>query len=80
MLEISAILAILAAFVILLITRLGIVEKIQQKGSKLISELFQCRFCLSFWTIVVIYLFSLPFFDIHPLCILLATPLTRSLI
>lgn len=77
MLEHVAILSLSASFIILLITRLGIVEKIQLRGSKMLSSLFSCNFCLSFWMVVLLYLFFYPFADISPLCIILATPITR---
>jgi hypothetical protein len=42
--------ALLAAFIILLLKKVKIVEYFQIHGSKLISDLFGCNFCLSFWT------------------------------
>jgi len=80
MLEHSTILALISAFIILLITRLGLVEKVQLRGSKMLASLFNCHFCLSFWVIVILYVLSYPFFDISPLCIILATPITRVLL
>lgn len=40
--------ALAAAFVILLIGKLGIRDNIIAKAPKLISQLFDCDFCLSF--------------------------------
>lgn len=48
--------ALLSAFVILLITKIGLRDFVIERGPKLISKMFNCDFCLSFWTNVFIVL------------------------
>ena len=43
-----------AAFAILFAERLGIRDKIVAEAPKLISQLFECDFCLSFWTSLIL--------------------------
>ena len=43
------IVALVAAFVILLAKKLGIIEWMQVHGSEFISKMVSCDFCLSFW-------------------------------
>lgn len=74
--------ALLSAFFILLAGKTGVREKIVCKAPKLISELFSCDFCLSFWTSVVFaLLFAVflrePVILLYPL---FSTPITRILI
>lgn len=45
--------ALAAAFIILTLAKWGVVEYMQVHGSKLISELFSCYLCLSFWMCVI---------------------------
>lgn len=74
--------ALLSAFFILLAGKTGVREKIVCKAPKLISELFSCDFCLSFWTSVV-FAFLFAIFLAEPvilLCPLFSTPITRVLI
>lgn len=76
------IVALLAAFVILLITKLGLREKVIVRGNDFFSEMFSCDFCLSFWCGLF---FSLAFtiasgsflFFLVPF---LSTPITRRLL
>lgn len=44
-----------ASFVLLLLTRLGMVEWLQVHGCGLLSELARCGFCLSFWTNMAVF-------------------------
>lgn len=39
-----------AAFAILFIGKTGIRDAVIQKAPKLVSQMFACDFCLSFWT------------------------------
>lgn len=74
--------ALISAFIILLITKIGLRDFVIERSPKLISEMFNCDFCLSFWTnvfmtiIVISYTGFLPFMAIP----ILATPITRILI
>lgn len=77
-----ALVALAAAFVVLLIKKWGIAEWIQIHGDNFSSRLFACDLCMSFWAAMVIavllsciwndsrFLF-LPFFT---------TPITRMLV
>ena len=49
MIESVILLALSATFILLLITKLGWREKGQIYGPKLISKMFNCDFCISFW-------------------------------
>ena len=43
------IVALVAAFNILLAKKLGIIEWMQVHGSEIVSKMASCDFCLSFW-------------------------------
>jgi hypothetical protein len=74
--------ALAAAFVILLIGKLGIRDNIIAKAPKLISQLFDCDFCLSFWTSLILAVILAIFFrEMNILLIpIISTPITRILI
>lgn len=74
--------ALAAAFVILLIGKLGIRDNIIAKAPKLISQLFDCDFCLSFWTSLILAVILVIFFrEMNILFIpIVSTPITRILI
>ena len=74
--------ALAAAFVILLIGKLGIRDNIITKAPKLISQLFDCDFCLSFWVSVILAVILAIFFrETNILFIpIVSTPITRILI
>lgn len=77
-----ALIALVASWTILLITKTGAREYIEVHAPRLIAEMFSCDFCLSWWLGIIlsaalaigigewIYLFC-PFFS---------TPLTRRLL
>ena len=74
--------ALYSAFVILFMMKTGIRERVQIKGSRIVSKLFSCDFCLSFWVALVLSIISAIFtkqieFILIPF---LSTPLTRILI
>ena len=74
--------ALAAAFAILFISKIGLRDNIVSEALDLISQLFSCDFCLSFWTAVVICFFALlvtqdPSFLVVPF---VSTPITRMLI
>ena len=71
-----------AAFVVLLIKKWGIAEWVQVHGNGFFSKLFSCDLCMSFWAAVVlsvitaimvgdVWIISLPMFT---------TPITRMLV
>ena len=74
--------ALAAAFTILLIGKLGIRDSIIAKAPKLISQLFDCDFCLSFWTSLIIAIILAIFFNEMSIILIpiISTPITRILI
>lgn len=74
--------ALTAAFIILLIGKLGIRDSIIAKAPKLISKLFDCDFCLSFWVSLILAIILAIFFkEISVLFIpIISTPITRILV
>ncbi len=74
--------ALMSAFAILLIGKLGIRDAIIAKAPKLISQLFSCDFCLSFWvSFALAVILALFFCEMSILFVpLLSTPITRILI
>ena len=75
--------ALLAAFVILLLGKLGIRDYIVAKSPvRFISKLFDCDFCLSFWTACLITtIVAICLDDITVMLIpFFSTPLTRFLL
>lgn len=82
MLEIIIIVALLAAFVILLIDKIGLRDIIIQNAPRLISKLFECDFCLSFWTSVVLTAVIVASTGCWSMAVtpIVSTPITRVLI
>lgn len=74
--------ALAAAFTILLIGKLGIRDSIIARAPRLISQLFDCDFCLSFWASVILAIILAIFFrEMNILFIpIISTPITRILI
>ena len=74
--------ALAAAFILLLIGKLGIRDNIIAKSPKLISQLFDCDFCLSFWASLILAVILVIFFrEMNILFIpIISTPITRILI
>ena len=79
---ITLLIALASAFVILFIGKIGLQEYVIEQAPKIISKLFSCDFCLSFWVsfcicIVMsllnaeVYFLIIPFFS---------TPIIRILI
>lgn len=46
--------ALVAAFILTLLYKWEIVEYIQVRGGRLLSEMAKCDFCLSWWTCVAV--------------------------
>lgn len=74
--------ALAAAFAILLIGKLGIRDSVIIKAPKLISQLFDCDFCLSFWVSVILAIILAIFFREMSIIFIpiISTPITRILI
>ena len=76
------IVALIAAFTILFISRIGLRDFIIMHSPKPISELFSCDFCLCFWigltiTLIAHFVVGWPFTFILPAC---STPIARYLL
>ena len=71
-----------AAFVIMLLGKLGIRDEIVTKAPKLISKLFDCDFCLSFWLSLILAIILAIFLNSFSVLFIpiLSTPITRLLI
>ena len=74
--------ALAAAFAILLIGKLGMRDKIIARAPKLVSQLFDCDFCLSFWTSLILAIILAIFFNETSIILIpiISTPITRILI
>lgn len=74
--------ALASAFAILLIGKLGIRDSIIAIAPVPVSKLFECDFCLSFWTSLILAVILAIFFrEISVLFIpILSTPITRILL
>ena len=74
--------ALIAAFGVLLMKKWGIAEYFQVHGNRFFSQLFSCDLCMSFWTCLVLSL-ALVIVNSDPWMIIPAipaTPLTRMLV
>lgn len=71
-----------AAFAILLAERLGVRDKIAAEAPKLISQLFECDFCLSFWmSLILAIILAIIFNEMSIIFIpIVSTPITRILL
>lgn len=72
----------IAAFVLLLFGKWGLIDWVVVHGNKPLSQMAQCQFCLSWWTNVALtILFCLFVWDFSIYYILVpfvATPITRK--
>lgn len=57
--------SLFAAFIILLLQKVGFIEEMQLHGTKVISKLFSCQFCLSFWFAVFLSVGAVGIFSIE---------------
>ena len=74
--------ALLAAFIVLLVKKWGWAEWMQIHGDKFLSKLFSCDLCMSFWAGLFISFAFVCWYD-DPIYILLpifTTPVTRMLV
>jgi hypothetical protein len=74
--------ALVAAFAILLIEKLGVRDEIITRAPRLISQSFDCDFCLSFWTSLILAIILAIFFNEMSIIFIpiISTPITRILI
>ena len=80
--ELILLVALAAAFVVLVVKKWGWAEWMQIHGDKFLSKLFSCDLCMSFWACVLMTLsFTLGTGDMMLLMMpVFATPLTRMLV
>ena len=80
--EIILMVACAAAFVVLLVKKWGIAEWMQVHGDRILSELFSCDLCMSFWSSVLICFCMLCMTeDLTVMLIpIFSTPITRMLV
>ena len=74
--------ALMAAFVVVLLEKWGIAEWMQVHGNGFVSQLFSCDFCMSWWASVIIATAGLLLFNdaAFLLAPALATPIARYLV
>lgn len=79
----SIVVALVAAFVVVLLKKWGVAEYMQVHGDRFTSQLFSCDFCMSWWTSVFVMLLSVSFVGdnaVYLLAPVLATPIARYLV
>ena len=79
----SMIVALVAAFVVVLLKKCGVAEYMQVHGDRFTSQLFSCDFCMSWWASVFVMLLSVSFVGdnaVYMLAPVLATPIARYLV
>ena len=79
----SMIVALVAAFVVVLLKKWGVAEYMQVHGDRFTSQLFSCDFCMSWWASVFVMLLSVSFVGnnaVYLLAPVLATPIARYLV
>lgn len=81
-LEITVLTALLAAWVVMLLTKWGAVEWMQVHGDKYMSKMASCSFCLSWWVCVALMVSASVWTDEARFMLVpfFATPITRSLV
>lgn len=71
--------ALMAAFIILLIDKIGVLKWIQINGNEFFNNLARCQFCVSFWmnTIISIVAFAITMDYVFLFIPIFSTPITR---
>lgn len=77
-----AVVSLLAAFIVLLIKKWGWAEWVQVHGDKVLSQLFSCDLCMSFWAAVLVSIIMVLATGNSALIFVpvLSTPITRILL
>lgn len=78
----AIIIALTSAFFILFIGKIGTRDFIIEQGPKLLSEMFSCDFCLSFWVSLILAII-LALLTLSPELLVvpfISTPITRFLL
>lgn len=80
--EVIVLVALMAAFIVLLVKKWGFAEWMQIHGDKFLSKLFGCDLCMSFWAAMVVCLILACWFDDNHLFFIpmFTTPITRMLV
>ena len=81
-LAIIIIIALAAAFVVLLVKKWGMAEWMQVHGDRFTSQLFSCDLCMSFWAAALLMFVALFFMDEAWLLLVpvFTTPITRMMV
>lgn len=81
-LSIIVMIALVAAFVVLLVKKWGLAEWMQIHGDDVTSKLFSCDLCMGFWANFIITVIVMCVTDDALLIVtpLIATPITRMLV
>ena len=82
MIESVVLVALLAAFVVLLVKKWGIAEYWQIHGNDFVAKLFSCDLCMSFWACVIVSLVAtVALGDVRMTAVpFMAMPITRMLV
>ena len=74
--------ALLAAFIVLLIKKWGWAEWMQVHGDNILSKLFSCDLCMSFWAAMLVSAFLAGYTDDVLMFVIpfFTTPVTRMLV
>lgn len=74
--------ALLAAFIVLLVKKWGLAEWMQVHGDKFMSQLFSCDLCMSFWAAMLLSAFLAGYTDDMLMFVIpfFTTPITRMLV
>ena len=81
-LELIALVALMAAFIVLLVKKWGWAEWMQIHGDKFLSKLFSCDLCMSFWAAMAVC-FALMYWTEDKTLVfvpMFTTPITRMLV
>ena len=79
----AVVIACIASFTIMLLEKLGIRDRIVERAPMLISKLFDCDFCLSFWVSLILAVILAIInceFTIFIIVPFISTPITRMLL
>ena len=82
MIESVVLVALLAAFVVLLVKKWGIAEYWLIHGNDFVAKLFSCDLCMSFWACVIVSLVAtVALGDVRMMAVpFMAMPITRMMV
>lgn len=81
-LEFVVMVALMAAFIVLLVKKWGFAEWMQIHGDKYMSKLFGCDLCMSFWAGMFVCVILVCWYDDKQLLFIpmFSTPISRMLV